>query len=52
MWEYRFVIDIKMEVQKILNQWRHDYELEILHMYVDTSGIITLLLRRKSLMPN
>ena len=52
MWEYRIIIDNKMEVQKILNQWRHDYDLQTLHMHVNVDGIITLLIRRKSLMPN
>ena len=48
MKEYRILCDTAIKVQTILNQWRHQYELEILAMTTEV-GTVTILLTRKEL---
>ena len=47
MWEYRFIIDISEQIQKTLNQWRHNYDIETLHMQVNDEYVILLIRRKK-----
>lgn len=36
--EYKIIVGDPKELQKILNQWRHQYELDILHIQVNAGG--------------
>ena len=50
MWEYICMIELGIDIQKKLNQWRHDYDLETLLMSVDhETSYVTLLIRRKKI---
>ena len=49
MWEYLFLVELPSTIQRTLNQWRHDYDLEILQMNVSISGHTILLIRRKKI---
>ncbi len=51
-WEYIFERNLLSDWQKKLNQWRHDYEFEIMEtFYQDSEGpnipMATILLKRK-----
>jgi hypothetical protein len=45
-WEYICKSAAAVEWQKWLNQWKHQYELETLHMLADKEQI-TMLIRRR-----
>ena len=31
-WEYKYISDLAITVQKLLNQWKHEFELAIIHI--------------------
>ena len=47
MEEYIFEEALFIEWQKWLNQWRHDYELEIIHIEIRGDKAVVLLKRTK-----
>ena len=49
MEEYKILTGTAIDCQKILNQWRHEYSLQILQMFVESSPltIVILLIRVK-----
>ena len=48
MSEYICLVDTSSEIQKKLNQWRHDYSIEILG-YAITDNNVSVLLKRTKL---
>ncbi len=44
-YEYKILQLGKMDLQKILNQWKHDYELEIISTNVEKE-MITMVIKR------
>jgi len=46
-WEFRVLNGVESEIQKILNQWRHEYELIIIHIQFWENGLAVLLVRRR-----
>ena len=47
MWEYIFLVELPSTIQRTLNQWRHDYDLEILQMIADGDDVVLLIRRKK-----
>ena len=49
MEQYKILTGTAIDCQKILNQWRHEYSLQILQMFVESSPltIVILLIRVK-----
>ncbi len=43
--EYKILVGEGTDVQKTLNQWWHLYDLQILHMAVDTFQVFLLVTR-------
>jgi len=31
-WEYKYVSELAITTQKLLNQWKHEFELAIIHI--------------------
>ena len=44
--EYKIIFGDSSECQKWLNQWKHEFELEILQMCTTNSKIVILLKRK------
>lgn len=48
--EYRIIHEHPSEAQKILNQWKHEYDLEILSMSsfsnLNCTSFVTILIKR------
>ena len=49
MIEYKTIHDSTSNIQKKLNQWRHQYTLEVLHFVADSDGKFAVLLVRAPL---
>ena len=47
MWEYKVLINSATDIQKTLNQWRHQFDLEILQMCIDKDEWLVVLLKRR-----
>ena len=46
-WEYKFIHEESITVQKLLNQWKHEFELCIIHCEFSDGYIKVLLTRRR-----
>ena len=44
MEEYKILTGTAIDCQKILNQWRHEYSLQILQMFVESSPLTVVIL--------
>lgn len=44
MEEYKILTGTAVECQKILNQWRYEYILQILQMFVESSPLTVVIL--------
>lgn len=47
MKEYKIIEGAAIDCQKWLNQWRHQYDIEVLQMCRDGAGFVTILLTRE-----
>lgn len=47
MEEYKIIVSSAQECQKWLNQWKHEFELNIIQMCADKDAIVILLTRKK-----
>ncbi len=47
MGEYKIIKGADSDCQKILNQWKHDYKLDIIHMCQYCHGLLAILLIRE-----
>lgn len=45
--EYKIINRSIEEAQKLLNQWKHKYELEIIQMISSGGGVTILLIRKE-----
>ena len=49
MEEYKILTGTAVDCQKVLNQWRHEYTLQILQMSMESSPLtIVILLTRRA----
>ena len=47
MWEYKVIVEEPMVIQKLLNQWRHQFDIFILEMTTDSLHRPMVLLKRR-----